>query len=380
MKFGGLTWWRNNYGSILQAFALQEYINSFEGIEYEIINQFGKSITSADNLLNKLKTIGLRKTLQRAFWKVGIKGLRERNRKIQMFVNAHLKTSNISYSEETIYRTNSVYDGFVCGSDQIWNPGLVDIDSMYWLGFSDAGKVRIAYAPSIGVDNVDEVMAATIRKNLSRFDAISCRENQGTRLINAILGEDSCMTVVDPTLLAGRPFWDNLSKKRLIEEEYVFVYLLRGSKEQRKMIEVFAARENIKIVTIPFLEAEYTVWYDFKFGDIKYWDADPNDFVSLIRHAKYVFTDSFHSTVFSILYHIPFFIFPKVGKAQMNRITGLLDASGIENRIINVFDDISRLKESKINWKTVDLRLHEERIKSQVYLKNAFIRKSVGRI
>ena len=79
MKLAGLTWWRNNYGSILQAYALQEELNSIPGISYEIINQYGKKIASFDNLIDKIKTIGIKKTIQRIFWKFGMKKLRNRS-------------------------------------------------------------------------------------------------------------------------------------------------------------------------------------------------------------------------------------------------------------------------------------------------------------
>lgn len=87
MKLAGLTWWRNNYGSILQAYALQCALNEVEGIDYEIICQFGKKIASLDNLIDKIKTIGLRKTVKRVIWKFGLPRLRVRNHKIQNFVD-----------------------------------------------------------------------------------------------------------------------------------------------------------------------------------------------------------------------------------------------------------------------------------------------------
>lgn len=371
MKLGGITWWRNNYGSILQAYALQEWLNSKDNIEYEIINQFGKSITSADNVLDKLKTIGILKTLQRAFWKYGMPGLRKRSTKMQLFVDTYLRISNAQYSEKTIAKANDEYDGFICGSDQIWNPKLVDLDSMYWLGFSSREKKRIAYAPSIGVDFVEKDEAIRIKNNLTTFDAISCREDSGTQLINSILNEKRCKTVLDPTLLVDRTLWDELSKKKVVEKEYVFSYMLRGSKKQRQLIEDFARAENLEIVTIPFLETEYTEWYDLKFGDIKYWDAAPDEFVSLIRNAKYVFTDSFHSMVFSILYHIPFFNFPKAGQAQMNRITGLQELLGIKYRVVDSWEDIEKVKGQELEWQSIDLKFEKNRQESRNYMQNA---------
>lgn len=368
MKLAGLTWWRNNYGSILQAYALQKKINSIDGVTYEIINQYGKKITSVDNFMDKVKAIGIKKTLQRAFWKFGVRKLRKRSQNIQNFVDKYLEVSQNQYSEYTLQQANKEYDGFFCGSDQIWNPTMEKIGSMYWLGFSEDSKLRIAYAPSIGVDQISQESQRIIRKNLSRFTAISCREENGTKLINNILGEEKCITVLDPTLMVEKNVWDQLCSERKYEEPYIFVYMLRGTKEQRKMIEAFAKKKKLKIVTMPFMETEYTVWYDLKFGDIKYWDAGPDEFVSVIRYAKWVFTDSFHSMIFSCIYHIPFFTFPKIGKAQMDRITGLQELLEIDSRMINDYIDMKKVLSKKIDWRRVDEIIDSRRKISQKYL------------
>lgn len=378
MKFGGITWWRNNYGSILQAYALQEELNRRENIDYEIINQFGRSIASADNVLDKLKTVGLKKTLLRAFWKFGMPGLRKRNQKIQHFVDTRLKVSQQQYTDKNIVDANDVYDGFFCGSDQIWNPELVSVNSLYWLYFARPEKKRIAYAPSIGINHVDEVTSRQIAEHLSHFTAVSCRECTGTTLINAILGQERCQTVLDPTMLVERAIWDELSQKPICEEPYLFAYMLRGDKRQRMLIESYAKANNLKVVTIPFLETEYTEWYDLSFGDIRIWDVGPDEFVSLIRHAKCVFTDSFHSMVFSIIYHVPFCTFPKVGKAQMNRITGLQQMMHIGIRMVDSQEEIGRVMEQKIDWQQVDAELEVHRSRSRAYLNDALSIKGEG--
>lgn len=372
MKLAGLTWWRNNYGSILQAYALQEMLNQFDDVDYEIICQYGKKIASADNLLDKLKSIGIKKTLMRVFWKFGLPQLRKRNLRIQSFVDCNLKVSEQSYSEATITEANKKYDGFTCGSDQIWNPELVSIDSMYWLGFVEPGKKKIAYAPSFGVNSVTEEQKQAIRKKLSTFDAISCREESGTKTLNQILGEERCQTVLDPTMLVSRNVWDSICAPCRYGEPYIFVYMLRGTRQQRRLIETLAKQRGLKIVTMPFLDTEKIELYDFKFGDIKLWDADPADFISVIRNAEYIFTDSFHCMVFSCLYHVEFFVFPKIGKAQMSRIIGLQKLLEISDRMIDTDFSCEQLAAAeRINWSRVDAILSEKRQESYHYLREA---------
>lgn len=372
MKLGGLTWWRYNYGSILQAYALQEKLNSYPEVDYEIVCQYGKKVTSGSNLIDKLRRYGLIVTIKKIIWKFGLKKLRSRNNKIQAFMDNYLKVSDKEYKEENMEIANDYYDGFVCGSDQIWNPELVGTNSIYWLNFAHENKIKIAYAPSVGVNKVTKDQASEIRANLKNFKAISSREENGTKLINDILKENKCSTVLDPTMLVSRKIWDNVSADKLYQEKYIFVYMLRGTKEQRKFIEKFAKKKNLKIVTMPFLDAERIEPYDFWFGDIKLWDADPSEFISAIRYAQYVFTDSFHSMVFSCLYHRDFFVFPKIGKAQLNRLTTLQEMLEIKGRMINKDTTIGQLEEvSEIDWEKVDNILQRKRKISEEFLDNA---------
>lgn len=372
LKIGGLTWWRNNYGSVLQAYALQETLNSIDGIDYEIICQYGRKIVSASNLKQKLAEFGILETLKRAFWKFAFKKLRMRNVNIQKFMDENLKISGQEYVTGKLSDTNSIYDGFICGSDQIWNPDLVELDSIYWLNFADEGKLKIAYAPSVGVSSVTKEQSEMIRTNLKGFKAVSSREENGTRLINEALGEDKCVTVLDPTLLVEKNFWDEICPAAKYTEPYIFVYMLRGTKKQRRLIEKFAKRKGLKIVTMPFLDHARIELYDLFFGDIKFWDADPSDFISVIKNAEYVFTDSFHSMVFSCIYHKSFFTFPKIGKSQISRLVYLQEMFNIQNRMITeetTADDILNAKE--IDWKQVDLILEQKREFSYNYLSNA---------
>lgn len=371
MKLAGITWWRNNYGSILQAYALQTKLNSFSSIEYEIINQYGKKIASADNLIDKLKNYGIIKTLQRFVWKFAIPPLKKRSDKLQQFVDKHLILSDKQYNEDNIIQANTIYDGFICGSDQIWNPTLTTMDSMYWLNFADSNKLKIAYAPSIGVEELPVDERAMLRRNLCTFSAVSCREKDGAQLINDVIGRNTCTNVIDPTLLVDKEVWEELCVDRSIEEPYIFVYLLRGSKQQRKEIEKFSKKKKLKIVTMPFLETEHTVLYDFAFGDIKLWHASPEEFISAIKYAECVITDSFHGTVFSFIYHVPFMIFPKQGKSQMSRILSLLNTLEIESRLVENCEEIEKMYSSGIDWKRTDKRIKEERAKSNDYLMSA---------
>lgn len=372
MKLGGITWWRNNYGSILQAYALQEFLREDLKQDYIIINQYSRKMMSVDNLMDKLKTIGVKNTAKRLVGRFGLPKLRKRVKALQEFVDHNLIVSDAVYSEDTIDQANDVFDGFLCGSDQIWNPANVTLDSMYWLRFAKPGKMKIAYAPSIGLSEVNSEQEKRIRENLQSFDAISSREESGKRLINQILDTDVCQTVLDPTLIVEKAVWDHLSDHNNISKKYIFVYLLRGTVQERKRVEHFAKQRNLRIVTMPFLDGENLVPYDFKFGDDRLWSSGPDDFIRAIRYAEYVFTDSFHCMVFSCIYHKTFFTFPKKGKMQMSRIEGLQELLGVGTRIITYEITDDKLDAMpKIDWRIVDSNISKYRDESRQFLKNA---------
>lgn len=367
MKIAGLTWWRNNYGSVLQAYALQEVLTTDYGVDYEILCQFERRAASVGNLLQNLKRHGVKKTADKLIWKFGIPQLRQRNANIQSFIDQNLKVSQRHFAAEEMEEANSLYDGFVCGSDQVWNPVLPGADERYRLRFAAEDKLKFAYAPSVGVAEMDPAKAEEYRSDLARLKGISCREQQGTDLINRIMGSDICTTVLDPTMLLDRSRWDELSCKPIVEGDYIFAYMLRGTKEQRKQIEKFARQKKLKLVTIPFLDTERIELYDFRMGDVKVWSAGVEDFVSLIRHAKYVFTDSFHCISFSCMYHRPFFAFPKIGAAQNTRLYELQKQLHIPDRVITESNPINSMPET-IDWTPVDNEILNMKIVSRNYL------------
>ena len=163
MKVGIITWWRNNYGSILQALALQQKMNQYNDLQYEIICQFGKKATSVDNVFDKIKSVGLAETCKRVFWKVAFKGLRLRNKKMQQFVDENLKVSNQQYNEHDIADSNKYYDTYICGSDQIWNPEY--FQNSYMLDYVREHNIKkISYASSLGVSALSKKVRKKYRK------------------------------------------------------------------------------------------------------------------------------------------------------------------------------------------------------------------------
>lgn len=368
MKVGGITWWSHNYGSILQAYALQEVLKSFDGVEYEIINQYGGNPRSFGNFLSLCKKLGLKEVFRKICRKLHPR-LNARDKSIAEFISDRMNLFN-GFNEDNIDLANGRYECFICGSDQIWNPTLISPSNrLYWLNFADAGKHKIAYAPSVGVSRFNAEESLVIKKNLSTFSALSCRESSGTRALNEALGKNSCVTVLDPVMLVDRALWDGISGKAVIKQPYLFAYMLRTNKARVKKTEEIARANNLDILTIPRLEKDGLGCSNF--GDYRLWSASPAQFISAVRHAGLVVTDSFHCTAFSCLYHKNFLVFPKLGNPQLTRIEDLQNLFGISSRIIEESTSMAAMPRESIDWERFESILRQTKNTSYEFLENA---------
>ena len=228
------------------------------------------------------------------------------------------------------------YTAVICGSDQIWLPSHV-LAKYYMLDFVPKGVKRIAYAPSFGVSEIPWYLKRNYKKHLSRFDVLTARENRGTELVGEITGRD-CPIVADPTLLLTKEQWEQSLEEnyRYVQEKYVFAYFLGTSEEHRRIAKSYAEVHNCKLVLLP--HKGEIVEADEKYADIAPYDVSPVDFVNLIKNAEAVFTDSFHGTVFSLIFEKKFYCFERFkndNKISTNsRIYSLLEITDLKDRLV----------------------------------------------
>ncbi len=306
MKVGVLTFFYNttNYGGMLQAYALTKVLTdlgiSVEQIRYDInsassmkkkIRRFARKcyclITNPIGYIHDLKIRGYIELKKKAFFE---------------FARENVPYSSEVYSDETIKESSNLYDGFVAGSDQIWSGS----SKVYFLEFVQDNKIKVSYAASISRDNLSEKQKKIIGPYLTKFKGISVREEKAKELLMDI-GIHSDV-VLDPTLLIDPDEWGKISSNRLIPEKYAFCYLLGDNSEQRKAVAEYAKKNAIKTVFIPFMNNHYSN-SDQNFGDIKIYSPSPKDFLSLIKYADCVFTDSYHASIFSCLFQKDFVVF-----------------------------------------------------------------------
>lgn len=313
----------HNYGGVLQFYALQNILGS-NGIKTdivyfrnnEIICEKSKKLT---NCIRKLKVIAYNAMHFYDKFILVVK-TKHRNRKIDLFKKKYY--SQVVDEKKILF---DEYDAFICGSDQIWNPQWAKKRS-FLLFVPDRIK-KIIYGASLGCELLSEQEKSVYKPAIERLQYVSVRENSAKQILDSFIDNINIQVVLDPTLLLSPDEWD-LVIKPSSEQKYVFTYFLGEYKYQKESISNFARKNGLKIINIPFASGE-TVDKNC-FGDRQILDADPGEFLGLIKGADYIFTDSFHACVFSILFKKPFFIYRRDNNNKMiGRIETLLEYFGL---------------------------------------------------
>lgn len=329
-----------NYGGLLQAYALCKALDKKEGVHSRQIQYNDRKLKYriagfVRNCQYKIKNAKLYGTYGLSFYRNN----KKRKKKILKFAAEYIPHTKEIFTRKNIYKTNEIFDSFVCGSDQVW----CSRDGRYYLDF--ANKDKYAYAGSSGKSSYNQQETEVFCKHLSDFKAVSAREKDLSEFLSDLLEKD-VPCVLDPTLLLDKTDWDQVCSSRIIPEDYVFCYFLGNDTEHRKLAEKYAKDNNLKLVTLPHLQQKLTKC-DIKFGQYQLYEIDPGDFISLIRYAKCVLTDSFHASVFSCIYEKKFFVFERKGhKGMSSRIHTLVDLFGCHNHFCN---DEERLSSDYLN-------------------------------
>lgn len=374
-------YFQHNYGSMLQAYATQMALDKL-GYENETvdISGFNREIKKAKMLyfvkasltssfflikLGRVKDTVVRKLKKNDY----TRNVRVRNEAFGRFEKEHFRMSPVYKSIKELSKNCSKYNAVLVGSDQLWLPGNIAAD-YYTLNFVPDDINTIAYATSFGQSFLPDDSMKLAKVFLSRIKHISVREESGAKLINNIAGR-KVPIVCDPTLLFDDKEWMIIQEDvPIIKDDYIFVYFLGGNSLHREFVTRLKNETNLKVVCLPHID-EY-VKADEKCSDIRLYDIDPGQFLNLIRNAKYVCTDSFHCSVFSIQYEKEFFTFRRfsgTNKHSTNsRLDTLFDMTGIEGRLMAGTEDIKEAIAIKTDYSLVKERLKKNKGESYKYL------------
>ena len=334
-----------NYGAVLQCYALKEFLKS-KGAESYVINKHkdkGKLI-SFGNPKSFLKSVYLSipKILKR--------------RKTDRF-----KKKYFNYLDFDI-RDN--IDIFILGSDQVWNPDFIKgEEQIYFAGFEKKKNSLVAsYAASVGKEFLNDIEKEIFRDNLRNVDVISVREEKGKELLKDLTDKE-IEVLLDPTLLITKDHWEKL----IISEhgtigKYLLLYHLWDYNDTLKAAQKIASDLNLKII-----ELKPNATIGSPLSEI-FNPVGPSDFLRLFKDASVVVTNSFHGVAFSILFKKEFYVVSS--KSWSTRITNLLDKFNLSERFINVDKQINYT--DLIDYKFTDEILEKERLRSGEYIQKIF--------
>ena len=342
-----------NYGNRLQNYAVQEVLKKHGFIVETIHNK--KGVVGINVIKRKIIII-----IKRILFVI---------KKCQRFnafmrFNKNIRFSNCYIDEKHCPSSlNKKYDFFFTGSDQVWNPNFGRISDIDFLCFADKKK-RNSISASFGISSIPKDMKEYYASRLNVMNKISVREEKGKKIIEELTGRKDIQVLVDPTMLLTEEEWNKVSKipkkmKQKSNERYILNYFLGNLSQKRKqIIEKFARDNNCKIIN---LLAEKDPFYV----------CGPSEFLWLEKNAFLICTDSFHSSVFAILYNTPFIVFDREDKKEnMNsRIDTLLSKFKLEDRR---FNGKNITKENLKHDYTESYKiLDKERKKSEEFLKKA---------
>lgn len=360
MKIGIMTFHKSiNYGSVLQAYALAYKLREM-GHTPEIINYEQHNYTFQYQIIKPPLSMEAIKHdyVNLVFYKI----MRERKQSFEKFRASVLPLSEKQYKHgDDLSELDEKYDLLICGSDQLWNTNASDFDEAYFFSFVKKTP-HIAYAVSLNKGDLTNAPdPSLLKKALSTFKTISAREESGKQKIEKFMGGIVNVPVVlDPTLLNDKKAYFPLSETQVIKEPYVFFYSVNYQHEAVSAAVTAAERTGLPVYTLTAgkgTRALYKVKKEGKIHILKE-HIGPADFLSLIRYAQLVITNSFHGTAFSLIFEKTFFSIKAMtpeGKLEYDtRLYNILSTLGIENRYVTAADLRTADLVSKMNYTDVN--------------------------
>lgn len=339
-----------NLGNRLQNYATQEFLKQ-QGLEVETIQNYIGYKNRVYLIIKRFLKLFL----------ANRKYKREKN--FKKFNKKNMSFSKYIIRNKKKYpKVNDKYDYFITGSDQVWNPKFERTSDIDFLTFAEKKK-RISFSASFGVSEIPEDLKNSYMERLNGLNKISVREERGKEIIKEITGRTDVEVLLDPTMLINTTSWKNVMKKpkmlkNLNGKNYILNYFLGNLSDKRKKeIERIAKENNCEIINILDKNDPFYI-------------CGPSEFLYLEKNAFLICTDSFHSSVFAILFNRPFIVFDREdSNAKMNsRLDTLLKKFELEDRW---FNNEIKAEQLKVNYdKSVEI-LEKERKKAIDFINEA---------
>lgn len=361
MKVGILTFPNSvSYGACLQMIALQNTVRRM-GHEVEIINYYN-AYMKAEKHTNKGRN-PLKRAVQRRVRMLLHRRLYQNFRRFEQQQVVHYPARPVT-DKRRLPAIGQRYDAVICGSDQVWSPYITDTDISYFLDFCGETTKRVAYAPSFGVVNFPEGFVERIAPELQKFYALSAREQAGKELVERLTERETTI-VADPTWLVDATDWAAMEQPHpAATGDYVLYFVVNQSKELLARCKAFARRHGLKVVMVGGNPATAAKNKDPMLSYAM--DVGPEQWLYLVHHAKYVFTNSFHGTAFSVLFERDLYV--EIPAHNGSRLHQVLVSFGMEDRAVR---KDAELTENAVDYQQAKQVFAQLKEQSLTYLQNA---------
>lgn len=333
-----------NYGNRLQNYAVQEALGDM-GI-------YAETIWKTTNVFDIENPGYVRKLRLKKLLHYHLTSEEARRLNFHDFNKKYIRRSLYTIDQNVPEKLDAAYDCFIAGSDQVWNPFLDYCTEANFLTFTSPDK-KVAFSPSIAVQEIPDDRKGDFRKWIGDFRLLSVREKSGQELIWELCGRKA-EVLGDPTFCLTAERWRKIEKKPAnIPKAYILVYFLGTCiPEYRKAVEQYA--KTLK---------KEAFWLQ----EEPYYSLAPDEFLYLIDHAACVCTDSFHGTVFSLLFHTPFIVFGRREnfKDMSSRLDTLLELFAMGYR---KYERLSEGELLTVDFSSVDEVFERERTKIREFL------------
>lgn len=342
-----------NYGSVLQTLATQELLKRF-GAEVEVVNYVREDVLPS----NIARTYGGNNIIKRL---VMLPTIRRWKTVFDKFQEEHINLSSKVYTSDVDFvECPLIADAYCTGSDQVWN-SVWNKGILYplYLNFAPHNSFKFAFAASFGQDKLSEEEVKLTQKYIDEYEFISVRESSALDIVKKQYGYKEATQLIDPTLCMPAEFWRSYASERMIKEDYILIYNLNKSKEFDQYAKELSKKTGLKLVR---LCTRYDQFYRTGKSVLV---PTIGQFISLIDNAKYVLTDSFHATAFSLnMQTEPICIYPREFGGRIESILTLTHSKQRHVENYNDFDVVNR----PVDFSAVNDVLNGEREKAKQFL------------
>lgn len=349
-----------NYGTVLQSWALCNVINKLgieNGWKSKLVDYCPDTLLDKDPL-NPFKHSWDKDEESKRMIELTMPDIKVNYDKIMSFYHSQFEITNKYVSENFNEISQEKLEGYICGSDTVFCIDEFGFDNVFYANMScmKNGKT-ISYAASFGDSHFDENTYQILNQRLSNFKAIGIREeNMMDYVRKHVPAQIPVQRTIDPTLLLDADDYKSITlTEKLIEEPYILIYSRRYNPMMEQYADNLAKKYGYKVVEISLRACN-------KSKHIMMYSAGVEEFLSLVKNAEFVVTNSFHGLIFSTIFKTPFYVFSR--EQGDTKINELLDLFGLKNRLVNKPD----LLEEVIDFEEVHRRINDKKITSLEYL------------